>query len=384
MALDEVLRDSLINLRPGVLDNEAQVKLTVIQPVLNELGWRATNPAEFKSEFSVDNRWVDYALGLRLATPSPSPLVFVEAKDVGRADTKGEEQLFSYAANRGIPLLVLTDGKVWNFYLSMAPGLPPDRRFYRIELTQEQLIPDYVEMFRRYLQRDNVVSGRARLDAEETLRITKESELARDQISPCWNALLTEPSPILRDALVEAVEKQCGIKPASEDVNEFLQSLRLTSTPSARSSPEIPPLLSPRTDTSGGRSRSNKPDKQPGRTGKIVGYVLDGQQFPSRSGIRVLQEILIEFDRRDFSFMERFALETGTARRNVVARNRDSLYISAPHLIDQSQEIGNGWWLTTKINAASIRDCIETACRLAGVRFGSQLTLIERQDTRTM
>lgn len=384
MALDEVLRDSLINLRPGVLDNEAQVKLTVIQPVLNELGWRATNPAEFKSEFSVDNRWVDYALGLRLATPAPSPLVFVEAKDVGRADTKGEEQLFSYAANRGIPLLVLTDGKVWNFYLSMAPGLPPDRRFYRIELTQEQLIPDYVEMFRRYLQRDNVVSGRARLDAEETLRITKESELARDQISPCWNALLTEPSPILRDALVEAVEKQCGIKPASEDVNEFLQSLRLTSTPSARSSHELPPLLSPRTDTSGGRSRSNKPAKQPGRTGKIVGYVLDGQQFASRSGIRVLQEILIEFDRRDFSFMERFALETGTARRNVVARNRDSLYISAPHLIDQSQEIGNGWWLTTKINAASIRDCIETACRLAGVRFGSQLTLIERQDTRTM
>ncbi len=48
MALDEVLRDSLINLRPGVLDNEAQVKLTVIQPVLNELGWRATNPAQFR------------------------------------------------------------------------------------------------------------------------------------------------------------------------------------------------------------------------------------------------------------------------------------------------------------------------------------------------
>ena len=59
MALDEVLRDSLINLRPGVLDNEAQVKLTVIQPVLNELGWRATNPAEFKSEFPVEFNGLD-------------------------------------------------------------------------------------------------------------------------------------------------------------------------------------------------------------------------------------------------------------------------------------------------------------------------------------
>ena len=382
MALDEVLRDSLSNLRPGVLDNEAQVKLTVIQPVLNELGWRATNPAEFKSEFPVDNRWVDYALGTRLATAAPHPLVFVEAKGVGRADAKGEEQLFSYAVNLGIPLLVLTDGKVWNFYLSMAPGNPPDRRFYRIELTQEQLIPDYAELFRRYLQRDNVVSGRARLDAEEQLRSAKESELARNQIAPCWNALLSEPSPILREALAEAVENQCGVKPSAKDVDEFLQGLRTTFMPGGRPAPEIP--AAPRTATPGGRSRSNKPAEQTGRAGKIVGYVLEGREVAARSGIRVLQEILIEFDRRDSSFMERFALETGSARRNVVARNRDSLYMSSPHLVGESQEVGNGWWMTTKINAAAIRGCIETACRLAGVRFGVQLTLIERQDSRTI
>lgn len=372
MALDEVLRDSLINLRPGVLDNEGQVKLTVIQPVLNELGWRATNPAEFKSEFPVDNRWVDYALGLRLATPSPSPLVFVEAKDVGRADTKGEEQLFSYAANRGIPLLVLTDGKVWNFYLSMAPGLPPDRRFYQIELTQEQMIPDYAELFRRYLQRDNVVSGRARLDAEEQLRITKEIELARSQISPCWNALLNEPSPILRDALVEAVEKQCGIRPELDDVQKFLQGLPYDPAPVPRISvPDKP--VAPRQ-----RSRNRK------ATGKIVGYILDGRKVDARSGSHALRSILMELDRRDASFLERFAAETRTSDRNLVARSRDDLYIATPHLKEQhSLLLDNGWWFGTNLSLPQIKGHIETACRLAGVQFGSQLTLIERQDTRT-
>ena len=384
MALDEVLRDSLINSRPGVLDNEAQVKLTVIQPVLNELGWRATNPAEFKSEFPVDNRWVDYALGTQLTTPFPRPLVFVEAKDVGRADTKGEEQLFSYAVNRGIPLLVLTDGKVWNFYLSMAAGQPPDRRFYQIELTREEMIPAYAELFRRYLQKDNVLSGQARRDGEEQLERTQESELARNQIAHCWDALLSEPSPILRDALVEAVEKRCGAKPAAEDVDGFLRGLRATAVPSVRPSPEISATPSARTAPSGRRSRSNKPAEQTGRTGRIVGYVLDGREVAARSGIRVLQEILLEFDRRDAAFMERFALETGTARRNIVGRNRESIYMSSPHLIDQSQEVGNGWWMSTKINAVQIKGHIETACRLAGVRFGSQLRLIERQDTRTV
>lgn len=373
MALDEVLRDSLINLRPGVLDNEAQVKLTVIQPVLNELGWRATNPAEFKSEFPVDNRWVDYALGTRLATAAPHPLVFVEAKGVGRADAKGEEQLFSYAVNRGIPLLVLTDGKVWNFYLSMAPGNPPDRRFYRIELTQEEMIPDYAELFRRYLQRDNVVSGRARLDAEEQLRIAKESELARNQIAPCWNALLSAPSPILREALVDAVERQCGVRPEIDDVQKFLRGLHYDPAPAPHNPvPDKP--VAPR-----------QPNRNRKATGKILGYILDGRRVDAQSGSRALRGILMEFERRDASFLERFAAETRTASRNLVARSRDDLFVTSPHLGErQSLPLDNGWWLGTNLSLSQVRGHIETACRLAGVRFGVQLTLIEREDTRTI
>ncbi len=292
---------------------------------------------------------------------------------MGRADAKGEEQLFSYAVNRGIPLLVLTDGKVWNFYLSMAPGNPPDRRFYRIELTQEGMIPDYAELFRRYLQRDNVVSGRARLDAEEQLRIAKESELARNQIAPCWNALLSAPSPILREALVDAVERQCGVKPELDDVQKFLQGLHYAPAPLPHNPvPDKP--VAPR-----------KPNRNRKATGKILGYILDGRRVDAQSGSRALRSILMEFERRDASFLERFAAETRTASRNLVARSRDDLFVTSPHLGErQSLPLDNGWWLGTNLSLSQVRGHIETACRLAGVWFGVQLTLIERQDSRTI
>ena len=71
----------------------------------------------------------------------------------------GEEQLFGYASNRGVPLLVLTDGNRWDFYLSMAEGVPSERRFYRLELQLEHKIPEYVDFLDQHLRKRRVVSG---------------------------------------------------------------------------------------------------------------------------------------------------------------------------------------------------------------------------------
>ena len=73
------------------------------------------------------------------------PLVFIEAKGLGLVSTAGEEQVFGYAVNRGVPFLILTDGNLWDFYLSMAAGIPAERRFYQAELKCEERISEYVE-----------------------------------------------------------------------------------------------------------------------------------------------------------------------------------------------------------------------------------------------
>ena len=89
-------------------------------PILRTLDWDDANPAEFVPEFPVDSGRVDYALH----QAGGQTLVFIEAKRLGGADDEGEEQLFGYAVNKGVPFLILTDGNVWDFYLSMAAGAP--------------------------------------------------------------------------------------------------------------------------------------------------------------------------------------------------------------------------------------------------------------------
>ena len=204
MSLEEVLRKAIERINSGSLTNEAQVKQSVIVPILRALDWDDSDPAEFVPEFSVDSGWVDYAL-LR---SGGGPLVFIEAKGLGGVDIKGEEQVFRYAVNRGVPFLILTDGNLWDFYLSMAAGEPPDRQFYRVELTNEERIPEYVESLEMYLHKSRVVSEDARVDAEQRLRSNRERGEARKAIPGVWRTLLETPDDMLRDLLAEEVARE--------------------------------------------------------------------------------------------------------------------------------------------------------------------------------
>ena len=162
-------------------------------------------------------------------------------------DAGGEEQLFGYASNRGVPLLVLTDGNRWDFYLSMAEGVPSERRFYRLELQLEHKIPEYVDFLDQHLRKRRVVSGEARLVAEQRHASNRERKRAHQAIPRAWQTLLKEPDETLRDLLAEKVESECGTKPELDDVEVFWRNLVFTSLPSkSGSAPSVP---SPDPDT---------------------------------------------------------------------------------------------------------------------------------------
>ena len=360
MGMEKVLKTAVQQLNSGLLNNEAQVKQAVVLPILRGLGWDDTNPAEFVPELSLDDGRVDYAL----CQTGGSPLVFIEAKRLGSADTKGEEQLFRYASNKGVPFLILTDGNVWDFYLSMAAGAPAERKFYHVELRREEKIPEYAPFFEDHLEKNQVISDQAKAAAERLHNDNKQKEKALNVMPEVWRRLLETPDEFLRDLLVEAIQSECGTRPELDDVEEFLKTALFKPTPQPSAIQASPVQSGPMRQSGGSRS-------------KIVGFVLDGKRMEVGVANRTLAEVLKEFQRRDAGFLTRLAPQTVGRTRRLVAQNREDLY-EAEDLREYSLDLENGWWLGTNISTESVRRNIKLACQVAGVHFGTQLTLIER------
>ena len=355
MDLKATLRTAVKNLGSNRLENEAQVKQAVILPVLRALGWDDADPETFRPEFAVEGGYVDYALLDR-----SKPRIFVEAKRTGAISADGEGQLFRYAAHQGVPLLVLTDGNVWALYLSMAEGPPSERRFFEVELKRSD-ISTCVEDLNSLLRKDRVIAGAARREAERRHERVRNRMRAREGIQSAWQALLSGPDEMLRDLLAEKVEADSGSKPDLEDVDSFLRGM--TSFPN------------PWPDTPEPKPQPPPKPKRTGRGGRIVGFIFHGKRIDTGSARATLTQVIQTLDRNHPQFMQRFAEETISKRRRLVARQRDNLYDNAP-LVVHSVDLGNGWWMGTNLSSSAIQKHVETACKVVGIEFGHQLALI--------
>ena len=300
MNLEQALNKAITNLESGELLSEAQVRAAVVDSVLRALGWDPADPSTFKPEFAVDKRKVDYAL-----FDHGKPLVFIEAKHSDVKIGKGEDQLFSYANHQGVPLLVLTNGWNWDFYLSMAAGRPPDRRFYSLDLRLGDNVAEYVKFLAQHLQKDRVVSGEAKLSAEDILQNNKDREKARDAIPSVWSGLIESREEMLIDLLAEEVESKCGVRPSVSHVHAFLAGLK----PSAIADPPPPPGPAP------------SPPKA-----KLQGFIFNGSRKECNTAIDTLTEILKTFQLENSQFMGALASETETKTRRLVATKRIDLY----------------------------------------------------------
>ena len=347
----------------GLLNSEAQTKKSVIEPVLRGLGWNDNDPHEVVLEYSPPHSAsgrVDYAL----LGPEGKPLVFVEAKKLEKADERGEEQLFQYAYGQGVPLLILTDGKTWNFYLSMVGGVTSERCFYRALLTENNKTAEQARSFVEYLDRARVLSGEAEDAASKQLKNSRSKEKSKQAIPKAWSKLLEGPG--LRSLLASAVESECGAQPAQDDMDDFLRQYLQTSPPPASRQPATSFARSNNTAVAGAPS-----------DGKIFGYRLNGQLNKPGSSRRTLAAVLKDFARRDGQFMLRFATETHRGKRPQVAQSRAKLY-AREDLRGRCIDLENGWWLDGNLYIADVERYIKAACQVAGVKYGSDLTLIRR------
>ena len=199
--------------------NEAQAKLKIIQRILSSLDWDIYR--DIDPEHGLETRKsVDYTLQV-----SGKNKVFIEAKSP-KEDLEKEEhqkQLFNYSAQRNPDLAILTDGILWWFYLPRAEGAWDDRKFYTIDIL-EQEIENIADKFGLLLSNKNVASGEAVRQAESILKNRQKEKAIRESLLEAWNSVIKEPHELLVEILIETVEEVCGFKPENSEIREFIRN----------------------------------------------------------------------------------------------------------------------------------------------------------------
>ena len=197
--------------------NEASVSQGIVLRLLHALGWPAYDMQIIIPEYSLEGRRVDFAL----CHPAGKPVAFIEVKQLGQSEG-AERQLFEYAFHQGIPLAVLTDGQVWNFFLPGEQGAYGERRVYKLDIVERDLA-ECVHRLSRYLQHDAVTSGAAIEAARSDYRNVARDRQMNATLPEAWKLLVEEEDELLLEILADRVESLCGFKPDPDSVAAFLR-----------------------------------------------------------------------------------------------------------------------------------------------------------------
>jgi predicted type IV restriction endonuclease len=217
MELQEHLQDIKVGLKLGRYSKEEGVKQGIILRILSALSWNCWDTKTVCPEYSVGSGRVDYALCNNFG----QPLVFIEAKDIGKQNDNSEEQLMKYSFEKGVPMAILTDGKEWSFYLPTQIGDYQDRRIYKLNLLEREN-EECSFRLSRYLDYQKTMSGETIKMAHEDYKNQRNKKIVEQSLPEAWKRLVEERDEILIDLLANSVEDICGFKPDNEMIIDFL------------------------------------------------------------------------------------------------------------------------------------------------------------------
>lgn len=258
--------------------DEAATKQAVILRILSSLGWDPFNVDEIYPEYSVGGKRVDYAL-----RQNGKNKVFIEVKKINEDLEPHQEQLLNYSFQEGVRLAILTNGISWWFYLPLNEGSWEQRKFYTIEI-YDQDSNDITEKFEMFLSKDNVISGRAIINAENIYKSRQKLSLIKDTLPEAWEKLIMEPDELLVELLADTTEKLCGHKPDNEVVEQFLM--------------KINQAIVQRGEEPSNLKRPKKEQRYLAKslvknyTGKsVVSFIFEGKRYPIQSWKELLIKI---------------------------------------------------------------------------------------------
>jgi hypothetical protein len=234
--LDHIER-SRERIRRADFPNEAAISQSIVLPTLLALGWDTTDPQIVYPEYAMERKRVDYALfnNARQVT------YLIEVKALGNA-AGGDRQLFEYAFHSGVPLILLTDGREWHFYLPGETGNYEERRVYKLDLLEWES-DEAAERLERYLDCSRVWAGSALQDARRDYEQVARGRVVAATLPRAWRRLVDEQDELV-DLLSRKVEDLCGFRAEIDPVVEFLSDAvgRLPTEPSPAAQSAQPQL----------------------------------------------------------------------------------------------------------------------------------------------
>jgi len=314
---------------------------------------------------------VDYAL-----SPSRnSPAVFVEVKRVGQT-ADADRQLFEYAFHEGAQIAILTDGRIWNFYLPGQHGSYEDRRVYQLDIVERETA-EVVSRFRRYLDRTRVAGGAALNDAQSDYYASASRRAAELTLPKAWIQLLAEPDGLLIDLLRERTEALCGHKPNDVALEAFLRGQQSgnvqvstgAGTPRTRNTSTISPnryIASEPTIAPANVDFSPATGQNRWRVGNESGV--------ERNGVDTMHAVLSAMFNLYPDRQETMAAAVRTRGRNNIARSIDEIYPNQPQIARRSnRQLPNGWYVGTNESSATKTRIVAQAARAAGLTMGTDV-----------
>ena len=336
--------------------DEAVTKQTIILPILQLLGWNFFDSEEVCPEFFVENKRVDYCLRLNNQNE-----FFIEVKRTGEELDKHQEQLLEYAFRQGVELAALTNGITWHFYLPMKKGNWTARRFYTIDILEQEPL-EVEKQFFRILSKDQIKSKDAIKHAEEIYTSRQKKDATLQALPKAWNKIISEPDELLIELLSEVTEKICGFKPKEDIVRKFIKNnqFNILTSDTLIQKKKAPPIV---------KKEKIFPQSTSPHTSNYAGKFLDLSELltmksrivkakPTRLRINQDEYEVKNWAQADEAFVN-WLMDNGILKRSdlPIYSGKKKYYInntdqhSTPELDGSWKQVNHGFWIDVKYNA---------------------------------
>ena len=218
MDIEKHIREIRSGIEERQFINEASITQGVVLRILQALAWPCWDTHVVIPQYPINGRRADFAL----CHPADRPIILVEVKQLGMAIPASERQLFEYTFHLGVPLVVLTDGQQWHFFLPAEQGDYEERRVYKLDLL-ERTVSECASQLQRYLKYDYIISGEAIEAARQDYQNVARDRFIKRALPKAWRKLIDEKDDILVELLADQVATICGYKPDIETVAQFLE-----------------------------------------------------------------------------------------------------------------------------------------------------------------
>lgn len=282
------------------------------------------------------------------------------------------------ASNRGVPLLVLTDGDRWDLYLSVAAGDPTERKFESVAV-QDKNAGDTAAVLDRFLHREchegRLQSNQAVFDAQEILRRRMEQNRAENELGSSWESLFEADAQgdcSLRVLLEDAVARRCGAKPADGDIDKFMSERLNEYRRSANRTGSSPIPKTPRAPTREAKGRKPAKRKRAPAT-KLAGFTLHGEKTAAKNSRETMVLLAGSLEAESRGTLQRVHDKTRQRKFPAVVRSSE-----LPEGISQwYREIpGCGWHIYGNLSTDSVLSVMSMLTETAGLTWEQDVTAL--------